>query len=221
MSAVVIPDGYQCQMEAFLLALRANLGRRPTDHLTWKNLRSHGERVYAAREMGSQNWLKVSSVVVCKRHLGAPLPSEDSAYLYTLRYLLERLSWLARDNAAVLTYTVAHIVRFKLATLREYETALKSTAGVNIDWPSLDPAGGRIDQPQRLDGLQLGDLAASATGQAFERDRFGNTEQRYLQEIAPRLYRRGSGTGRLTSYGLKMHPWTETTKAAYPWVAAL
>jgi hypothetical protein len=48
----------------------------------------------------------------------------------------------------------------------------------------------------------------------FEADEFGNTEMKYLQELSPRLHRK---TGRpIISYGLKMHPWNDVTKAAYP-----
>lgn len=60
---------------------------------------------------------------------------------------------------------------------------------------------------------------ASATLLAFERDTFDNTEVRYLTEMSPRFYRRAGG--KLTSYGLKMHPWSDSARAAYPWVAAL
>lgn len=45
--------------------------------------------------------------------------------------------------------------------------------------------------------------------------------QEYLRAIAPRMYRgTPGGTGKLTSYGLKMHP-ARATKVAYPWVATL
>ena len=67
----------------------------------------------------------------------------------------------------------------------------------------------------------MADLFASATGAAFNPDRWGNTENRYLIEISPLLYRHGSSSTSLTSYGLKMHPWNTNTKAAYPWVATL
>ena len=69
-----------------------------------------------------------------------------------------------------------------------------------------------------MEELQLADLVASATASAFEPDTFGNTEPRYLREMAPRLYRHN---GNLTSYGLKMHPWTAAVQAAYPWVQDL
>jgi hypothetical protein len=132
--------------------------------------------------------------------------------------LLERLSWLAQDADAVLGYTLAHIVRFKLSQLREYEGRLRARQ-TTLKWAHLDPAGGRIDQPRRVEQLQLADIAASAIFQAFEPDQYGNTEQRYLHELAPRLYRHPSRA--LTSYGLKIHPWSESARAAYPWVAAL
>ncbi len=114
---------------------------------------------------------------------------------------------------------MAHIVRFQTSKLREYENKLRGSYDCKIEWSHLDPRGGRFNQPQSLETLQLADLAASATAAAFNPDKYGNTEERYLKEFSQRLYRRAGG--HLPSYGLKMHPWQATTKAAYPWVAAL
>lgn len=203
-----------------LATLRLELHRRSGDHLSWKNLKPHGQRLHVAKTLAGQGWLTVSAVVVCKDHLAGDLLDDDRRYLYTLRFLLERLSWIARDRRRILHYTMAHIQRFKLSRLREYETALR-TRETSVKWDHLDPNGGKIHQPQKLELLQFGDLTASACGSAFNTDGYGNTEQRYLKELAPRLYRRGHVDNRLTSYGLKMHPWCADTKAAYPWVAAL
>ncbi|MFK0024170.1 DUF3800 domain-containing protein [Streptomyces sp. NPDC090798] len=223
MSAVVVADGDLPQAAAFLAALRIDLRRRPGDVLHWQNFKSHTDRLHAAKFLAAQNWATVSSVVVCKRHLpaGGARLDDDQAYLYTFRYLLERLSWLARDSGSILEYTLAHVVRFKMAKLRQYESILQAQDPMEcrVAWKALDPRGGRIDQPSRVEMLQCADLAASATFAAFNDDRFGNTEPRYLQELSPRLYRRGAAP--LTSYGLKMHPANPSTKAAYPWVAAL
>lgn len=169
--------------------------------------------------LGGASWLVVSSVVVCKAHLATPPLDDDRAYLYTLRFLLERLSWLARDQDRLLTYTLSHVVRFKIAKLRQYEAVLRVLPDCRIEWSALNPKGGYINQPHRVELLQLADTAASATFAAFESDTFGNTEQRYLRELAPRLYRRPPGP--LTTYGLKMHPWSSGTRAAYPWLATL
>ncbi len=89
-------------------------------------------------------------------------------------------------------------------------------ADCRVEWSALDPKGGAIDQPKRSGYLQLADIAVSATAQAFEPDGHGNTEQRYLKELGPRLYRQAGGA--ITSYGLKMHPWNDQSKATHPWL---
>jgi hypothetical protein len=219
LAAVIIPDAELPPVAAAQARLRQDLRRPPGVTLHWQNLKSHSDRVHAARSLG-QMPVTIASVVVCKRHIGGPrLPDEHHAYLYTLRFLLERLSWFANRQRAVLTYTLASIVRFKLEKLREYEAILRTDRRCHITWAALAATGGRIDQPSRIEQLQLADIAASGIFKAFEPDDYGNTEQRYLEELAPRLYRNPPGP--LTSYGLKMHPWNDKTRAAYPWVAAL
>lgn len=218
LSAVLIDELQLPAAAALLAGLRTDLRRQPGQMLHWQKIRAHADRLHAAKSLGQAPWATVSSVVVCKRHLTGQL-NDDLAYLHTLRYLLERMSWLARDRGRELHYTLAHIVRFKIEKLREYEAQLRRDTKCQVAWGAVSAHGGRIDQPSRVEMLQLADIAASATGAAFEPDIHGNTETRYLQELGPRLYRRGSAP--LTSYGLKMHPWSETTKAAYPWVATL
>jgi hypothetical protein len=218
LSAVLVDEVHLPTAAAFLAGLRAQLRRQPGQTLHWQNLKTHADRLHAAKSLGGQPWATVSSVVVCKRHLSGQL-NDDRAYLYTLRFLLERMSWMARDRRRELNYTLAHIVRFKMEKLREYEERLRNDSGCQVAWEWVSAHGGHIDQPSRVELLQVADIAASATAAAFEPDAHGNTEPRYLEEIGSRLYRRGAGA--VTSYGLKMHPWSETTKAAYPWVAAL
>jgi hypothetical protein len=219
MTAIVVEDGDVPTAAQFMAQLRSELGRRPGDTLHWVGLKRHEQRVHAAKSLAGQQWATLSSVIACKRHLSTNI-TDSQFYLYTFRYLLERLSWIARDSGSIATYTLAHITRpqMTMGELRQYEAALRSMP-TSIAWGSLDPHGGRIDQPARVELLQCADLAASATFRAFEPDTYGNTEARYLQELAPRLYRRSGGV--ITSYGMKMHPWDASTKAAYPWVAAL
>jgi uncharacterized protein DUF3800 len=219
MTAVVFRDTDTGKARQLLADLRSDLGRQPGDPLHWVNIKSHGQRLHIARTLGAAAFVTLSSVIVCKRHFnpGDEIDHEDVAYLYTLRYLLERLSWLGRSVGAAVEFTLAHIVRFQIAQLRGYEARLRASDGCNINW-SFIACPGKIDQPNRVEELQLADLAASATATAFERDSYGNVEPRYLREMAARLYRH---RGNLTSYGLKMHPWNATARAAYPWVQTL
>jgi hypothetical protein len=216
MAAVVIDESRLADVADRQAQLRKDLNRQPHHALHWQNIKGHFQRVHAAWTLGSLP-VTVSAVVVCKRFLEPTLPDEHHAYLYTFRMLLERLSWLAQDEGAVLEYTLAHIVRFKLSRLRAYEAKLRSLETA-LKWAYLDPDGGRIEQPNRVEQLQLADIAASATYRAFEpEDRYGYTERRYLEEFAQRLYCRPGKA--LSSYGLKIHP--REAKAAYPWVTAL
>jgi hypothetical protein len=220
MSGVLIPEDNLSHAAAMLAQLRVDLGRPPGATLHWRNIKQHSQKIRVAQAIGTGDYVTVCSVVVCKRHLASTNMNDDQAYLYTMRYLLERMSWFARDNDYDLDYTLAHIVRFKKEKLREYESILRNDPSCQIAWLHV-PRGGHLDQPSRIENLQIADAVASATAVAFEPDNYGNTEERYLREFGARLYRRGTANNALTSYGLKLHPWDSATKAAYPWVAAL
>jgi len=194
MAAAVFGAADLPRSEVFLESLRLRLGREAHHLLSWKNIKTHAQRLEAAAGLATASeWLTISAVVVCKPFLDiGGIRDADAAYLYTLRFLLERLSWIARDREAILRYTLAHVVRFRLAQLRDYEQRL-ARIPTKIHWPALDPRGGMIDQPKRIQQLQIGDLAASAIFRAFEPDQYGRPEPRYLQELAPALYRHPPG----------------------------
>lgn len=219
MSAVVIEDSDLRAASQMLADLRTDLGRRPGDTLHWRNLKTHSQRLHAAGTVGAFGGIVVTNVVVCKRHFSeTAIRDADPAYLYTFRYILERISWYARDNDGTIDYTLAHVVRFKKAKLRQYEELLKLDPSCQVHLASIERTG-QLEQPSKVEHLQIADICASAVFNAFEPDRYGNTEQRYLLELGPRFYRRPSG--KLTSYGLKIHPWNDDTRALYPWIDSL
>ncbi|MDJ0354390.1 DUF3800 domain-containing protein [Pseudarthrobacter sp. PH31-O2] len=220
MSAALFFDEQELSADKLLEDIRLATGRLPGQHLHWKNFKPDVRLSASTVLGGADHKVGFLSVVVCKRHLQADSSfTEDDAYLLTFRYLLERLSWVARINSADLDYTLAHIQRFSLAKLRAYEARLANMSPglCSVDWRHV-PKGGNIDQPKRLKYLQLADFIASATGNAFEPDQMGNCHPEYLGAFVNRLWRHN---GKLTTYGLKMHPWNDSTKAAYPWIAAL
>lgn len=207
--------------KALLANLRARTGRHPGHALSWKNISGHPQRLFIAQELGRASFIQVSTVVVCKRLLKRTSPMhDDDAYLLTLRFLLERLTWLARDRGGKVACTVAHIIRFPAWKLRKCLTDLFADPNCQIEWSALDgpPV---IEVPARVEELQLADLASSATGAAFNVDQFGNPEPRYLREMLPVFYRRGDGPRALISYGLKLHPKEAATHQDYQWTAAL
>ena len=216
MAAVILEEARLDESSKFLTKLRQDLRRGPSSTIHWQKLKSHSDRLHAAKALSSEEGVTISSVVVCKHALAStPLPDEHTAYLFTLRMLLERLSWYARDLGNTIEYTLSAITRFKTAQLRQYEDRLKHMPDCTVEWSALHK-GGQINQPNRVEQLQMADIAASAIFKAFEPDEFGNTETRYLDELSSALYRRESGP--VTSYGLKLHPLDDITKSAHDWV---
>ena len=100
MSAAIVRAGSLPDVSDLLAQLRIDTDRRPSDHLSWKNIRTHDQRLHIAKEIGKRPWLRVCSVIVCKRHLSSGIVNDDHAYLFTARFLLERLSWFGRQYDA-------------------------------------------------------------------------------------------------------------------------
>lgn len=216
MSAVVWKEEWDADARDLLRELRQALGRQSGHAVHFVKL-NHHDRLLASNKLGdaSPNLLVVT-VTICKRHLSPRAGfTDDMVYLWSLRLLLERLSWLAREQDRDLHYTMAHVVRFKKSKLRAYEQVLRNLPDCQVAWDHV-PKGGALSTPRDDERLQLADVSASATFQAFEPIR-GFTERRYLEELAPALYRR---RGNLLSYGLKVVP-KPTAGSAYSWATQM
>jgi hypothetical protein len=228
LAAIVCRDTNLPTLDRLLLRIRAELGRRETDRLTWKKLKKAGDRERASEMIGRARFAQVIAVVVCKRHLEPRITDQDEAYLKTFEYLLQRLSWLGKRHRTQTHYTLSHVKNFKVEKLPRFEAHLRRLGtATEIKWDHLDPLGGRISNDTNTPRLQLGDLAASATARAFEHHPLlGRPADRtFLMNLLPR-YMRGEIPERpnvLTSYGLKMHPWKDRpdVQALYPWVTPL
>lgn len=225
MAAVALPETRLDEAGIWLESLRKDLRRGRGQVLHWKNYVAHRDRLRACQAFGEQGFGRALAVVTCKRELQRePGFTEDHAYMLSFRYLLERLTWLARQRGLELHYTLGHVRGFPIAKLREYEAALRGLSAdeCEIDWGRITDTPSRIERPENEEMLQVADIIASSIGAAFNADEFGNTEQRYVALYANRFYRGWQDEKPLTSYGLKMHPWRgSNTEAAYPWVAAL
>lgn len=135
-------------------------------------------------------------------------------YLWALRLLLERISQYVQDNdgdQAIVTFS--HLKGFKPQKLHDYREALEASDRADIRWQVFNGHRFRINSPEAIELLQVADITASALFKAIEPDAFGNTEPRYLDELRPKLYRRGRAN--ITSYGLKTFP-TEVSERGGP-----
>lgn len=211
-SAVVVADDDDAVLRSHLAKLRSELGRHPGQVLHFVKF-SHSQRLKAVQEIASSSLAAIINVIVHKDLIGQPLPTGEMAhisrpdpmYLWALRLLLERVSWFIDESdgdRAIATF--AHLKGFKAQKLHDYRAALEATDEVDIRWSVFEGHPFRIASPKSAELLQIADTAASALFKAVEPDVYGNTEIRYLEELSPKLYRRGHA--KVTSYGLKVFP---------------
>jgi hypothetical protein len=219
-SAVIVADSQDATVRAEHANLVHALGRHPGDVLHFRKL-THPQKIKAAQDIGGSAVTAITNVIIHKGPLGKPLPAgsmayisrPDPMYLWALRLLLERVSWFVDDhNGTDAVVTFAHVRHFKADKLHDYRHALELTPEVEIRWPPFQGHPFRIESPAERKLLQLADAAASALFRAIEPDDYGNTERRYLDSLAPKIYRRGSAP--TTSYGLKVFPSSECQPTA-------
>lgn len=216
-SAVVVRNRNIHRVLPRLQLIRAEV-ERPGKSISWKDIRSHSQRLHAVQSINSTSWLRTITVVVCKRALERNRMSSEERYQWTLRLLLERLSWLARSGGEQVHTVVSHIRGFEPENLARYEQILQGIE-TKIAWNWLDSAGCEVVSFESREELQFPDIVASAVSCAFEPDKHGNTEPRYLREMRAPMWDNDGGA--LTTYGLKFHPARALDSQAYRWVKDL
>ena len=195
--------------------IRQELKLHPKKHIHWKDLK-HQQKVRYSQIIAK---LQTRAIGVCvhKPSLFEPETFQERyrLYFYAVRYLLERLSWLVRDrhnpnkwggdgtlellfsNRQGMSYTELKDYLYRLKKQRE------SGQDVRIEFDKVQIEKLKTQAPGRSMGLQLSDAVAGAFFNALEKDRFGNTEPRYLNIISPILYR---NEGNVQGYGIKIIP---------------
>lgn len=216
LSAIVVRDRDTPQLQAALDQINATLQKPPGTTLHWaENIKSHDQRKMVARTLGALP-ITITNVIVMKRHVDSSktrLSDATSMYNYAIRRLIERLSFCMQRNDGQAVVTFAHVRRFPYRKLYDYLDRLKARDDTSIRW-NLFTGRPRIDQPNRVPGLQVADLVAGCLWSALRADRFGDYETAYLREIYRRLF---IGPNRkITSYGMNIVG-EEGCMDGYPW----
>jgi hypothetical protein len=128
---------------------------------------------------------------------------------------MERVSWLARDRHnpdkwggdGTVQLIFSNRQGMSYSEMKDYLRLLEKQKqmgkDIRIEFDKV-PIDKLITQtPGRSMGLQLADAVAGAFFNAIERDKFGNTEPRYLRTLIPVLYRHDN---RCLGYGFKIVP---------------
>lgn len=214
-SAVVIRQVNDLQMVSCLKGVREVLGKQPQTPLHFVDLK-HEQRVPYIRRLGLLP-IRTVSVLVYKPLISAPETFQNDKYLlyrYATRLLLERVSWLCRDQRRAeegdgfCEIIFSNRSNMSYGDIRDYLRLLLNQAEddpqrVQIDRTVIDPERIRSVEHSRLAGLQVADAVASGFHFAVKVNRYGETESGYLPHLNRTIYRH---KGVAVGYGLKIWP---------------
>jgi len=172
----------------------------------------HGQRVMAINTLAGKPF-RLVCVIANKPIIPAGTYTEkNQLYHYMCRYLIERISWLCRDNRrhvpegdGRVKIIFARRGGMSYPDFRAYMQRLRDSddPDIQIHWPVIDIDGIEAHDQSAKYGLQLADLAVSGLTWGLERDYYGNCESRYARVLKPHVYNRG---GNYFSYGAKIVP---------------
>ena len=146
-------------------------------------------------------------------------------YRYATRLLLERVSWLCRDQRRAgegngfTEITFSNRSNMSYEDIRDYLRLLLRQAEANpesvqIDGTVIDPDRIHSVEHSKLAGLQVADAVASGFHFAVKMNRYGETETSYLSHLKKTIFRH---KGEAMGYGLKVWPEDfETVKSKAP-----
>jgi len=214
LGAVIVPAEQDLTLSAVIPYIKRKLGKDEAKYvLHWRKMK-HDVKQFVAQTL-SEFPITFSAVVVDKEteviKNSTFLKSKDTLYFYTARYLIERLSWLARSQGRVARLTFEHRTSLDYGALKQYWHYLRFLVpGTQIHWPAIDSQNFKVLPKHLSRWLQAADSCCGAISDGLERNRFGNVEPSYVMAMRDRIYRR---RGNLFSYGLKFMPTTALKKA--------
>lgn len=227
LSAVVVRTKNDLSLVQLVRETRKLLGRQPGQHLHFSDLK-HEQRVPYIRQIAASS-IRTVTIAVHKPSIHDPEKFQAEKFLlyrYATRLLLERVSWLCRDNrvtgegdgTAETIFSNRSIMSYE--GLRDYLRLLQTKSDpmdVRIDWSVILPDAVRAVNHDQLAGLQVADAVASGFYYAVNLNRYGEAEDKYARLLLPGVYRHKDVK---LGYGLKFWPEdVEKLKSANPHLA--
>jgi hypothetical protein len=185
---------------------------KPADYVLHFRKLKHNQRLEWIGRIAA-SVCTITSIVVHKPSLDSAIFQAKSAlYNYATRLLIERISWLCRDNGGgQVRMFFSNKANLSYQELCEYiDRRLRSDVTVKMHWPIIDTRLIEPQNPRNRICLQIADGVASSYFVALEYTAFGFTECRFAEMLKPVVYCRGNN---YRSYGLKFFPSVPTEQA--------
>ena len=210
LSATVVRKTNDAKMVELARTARQLLGKPPKHVLHFRHLK-HEQRVPLVRLIGQAS-LRTVNVLVHKPSIHNPeIYQQDGhmLYRYCTKLLLQRVSWLCRDNALKGQGCAADLIfsnrsAMSYDQIREYFRLLKkqseTSSDIRIHWGAISADSVRAVNHDQLAGLQIADAVASSIYYAANKTQYGEVEEGYMRLIGKTVYR---NKGQVDGYGLK------------------
>ncbi len=214
LAALISSRSAQKQIVELIDKVKTALDWPSQKQLHWNKLR-HLEKNYYVSEIIKLP-CKVVVVAVYKPVLIEREKFQDRyrLYFYTVRYLLERISWQIRDlssektkgtgevgivfsNRAGMSYEELKVYLGRLKNMSEYGQDIR------IVWDYIDTNGVYAYPPGKLKGLQVADAIAGAFYNGLEMTKTKKQKSEYAQGLKPVIYKH---KGVFWGNGLKIVP---------------
>ena len=212
LSAVAVRTVTELETVRLVEEVRQALEKPSREKLHFRDLKHEQKLVYVGRIARAH--LRAVSILIHKPSIFRPEVFRERyrLYFYSVRYLLERVSWLCKksvrsgegDGTAKIIFS--NRAGMKYEEMRDYLRKLEAKSkdpseDIRIDW-SVIRCDQVIAEGRNLMGLQVADAVAGSFFRGLEPQR-GYIEPRYASMLAPIVYRSG---GTYIGCGVKLWP---------------
>lgn len=210
LSALVIRPCNDLKMVKCLESVREVLRKPPKTPLHFVDLK-HEQRIPYVRRIGELP-ARTVSILIYKPLITEPETFQNEKYRlyrYTTRLLLERVSWLCRDQRkpedgdGMIEIIFSNRSNMSYEDIKDYLRRLKGRGDLQIDWSVIDPDRIYSIEHSKRAGLQAADAVASSMHFCVKRNLYGETETAYFKHLNHTLYRH---KGKTDGYGVKLWP---------------
>jgi hypothetical protein len=226
LGALMVPEDADLKTSEMVQRIKKTFSKDDKWVLHWSKIRKHDQKRYICKELQTESW-KYACVASDKTHpfiiRSRGLREKNKLYFYSVRLLLERISWYTRDNGNGIANPIfEYRSNTRYDDMREYLLLLRGwmpESEVKISWNNVNYRNFRILPKSKSRLLQASDCVCGALKDGLEYSGYNLIEPTYILSLKEHLYRR---QGNLFSYGLKflhIKPGDlDTLKTEYQWL---
>ncbi len=195
-SALIVSEKDDLSLSKLVNELKKMFNYQPKDMLIPLHFvrMSHDKRKACVKILKDFQNFTIISVVFDKKSLNNEFKNTPYLYNFSSQILLERINSFLKLNSAKANLIFEHRRNTSYIDLQNY---LKKIIDTSL-FLSLSSK-----TKEQLKCLQLADIVASATYQAFEPDYYGNLEVSYIYSLKDNFFRYNEKS---FGYGLKFYP---------------